>query len=183
MRPAYAMLREVDTHKPTMHTVYESALEVQEAYKSCDSTVLSPAVVKLLQEQWTKDWEYLHVPIHSAAYTLHPKYKDDAMQENGDVWPDFLQVAFKLLGAVDGSLAVEQFNLYQQGDMTDGQIINNEFLVYLNAMLASGWISDLFPKEDIDNLFNALRGEAKQAFVPDNPEAMFDFLVRDALLW
>eukprot|EP00620_Florenciella_sp_RCC1587_P013374 CAMPEP_0182558034 /NCGR_PEP_ID=MMETSP1324-20130603/1743_1 /TAXON_ID=236786 /ORGANISM="Florenciella sp., Strain RCC1587" /LENGTH=2560 /DNA_ID=CAMNT_0024770185 /DNA_START=8 /DNA_END=7690 /DNA_ORIENTATION=+ len=62
--------------------------------------------------------------------------------------------------------------------MTDGQIINDQFLVYLNAMLAAGWISDLFPKEDIDTLYNALRGEAKAACVPDNPESMFEFLVK-----
>jgi dynein heavy chain len=57
--------------------------------------------------------------------------------------------------------------------MTDGQIIDDHFLVYLNAMLSSGWISDLFPKEDIDNLIGSLRNDAKAAAVPDNPEAMF----------
>merc|ERR1719502_1721030 len=30
--------------------------------------------------------------------------------------------------------------------MTDGQIIDEQFLVMVNAMLSSGWISDLFPK-------------------------------------
>jgi dynein heavy chain len=62
--------------------------------------------------------------------------------------------------------------------MTDGQIIDDHFLVYLNAMLSSGWISDLFPKEDIDNLIGSLRNDAKAAAVPDNPEAMFEFLVK-----
>jgi len=62
--------------------------------------------------------------------------------------------------------------------MTDGQIINDEFLVAVNAMLSSGWIADLFPKEDIDSIFSALRNEAKAAGVPDHPEAMFEFMVK-----
>lgn len=30
--------------------------------------------------------------------------------------------------------------------MTDGQIVNERFLIYINDILANGWISDLFPK-------------------------------------
>lgn len=30
--------------------------------------------------------------------------------------------------------------------MTDGQIVNDRFLIYINDILANGWISDLFPK-------------------------------------
>lgn len=30
--------------------------------------------------------------------------------------------------------------------MTDGQIVNERFLVYINDILANGWISDLFAK-------------------------------------
>lgn len=30
--------------------------------------------------------------------------------------------------------------------MTDGQIINDRFLIYINDILANGWINDLFTK-------------------------------------
>lgn len=33
--------------------------------------------------------------------------------------------------------------------MTDGQIVNERFLIYINDILANGWISDLFPKVKI----------------------------------
>jgi len=35
-------------------------------------------------------------------------------------------------------------------------------------MLNSGWISDLFPKEDIDGMVGNVRNEAKAAGYPDN---------------
>jgi len=38
-------------------------------------------------------------------------------------------------------------------------------------MLNSGWVSDLFPKEDVDGLISNLRGQAKGAGIPDNIEA------------
>lgn len=34
-------------------------------------------------------------------------------------------------------------------------------------MLNSGWIFDLFTKEDFDGLISGIRGEAKSAGVPD----------------
>lgn len=30
--------------------------------------------------------------------------------------------------------------------MTDGQIVNERFLIYINSILANGWISNLFAK-------------------------------------
>jgi dynein heavy chain len=35
--------------------------------------------------------------------------------------------------------------------VTDSQISDEQFLVYINSMLTTGWIADLFPKEEIDN--------------------------------
>jgi len=35
--------------------------------------------------------------------------------------------------------------------VTDSQISDEKFLVYINSMLTTGWIADLFPKEEIDN--------------------------------
>ncbi len=62
--------------------------------------------------------------------------------------------------------------------MTDGQIVNDRYLIYINSILANGWISDLFTKEEVDGLLGSLRNEAKQTGVPDEPSAMLDFLIR-----
>ncbi|KAL7489135.1 hypothetical protein ACHAW6_014715 [Cyclotella cf. meneghiniana] len=61
--------------------------------------------------------------------------------------------------------------------ITDTQIVNERFLVYINGIITSGWIPDLFPKEDIDNIIAAIGNEAKSAGVPDNPEARINFFV------
>jgi dynein heavy chain len=61
--------------------------------------------------------------------------------------------------------------------MTDGQIVNEKFLVYLNCILSSGWIPDLFPKEDMDGIFGGLRSEAKQAGIQDTPDTMTEFFI------
>ena len=37
---------------------------------------------------------------------------------------------------------------------TEGQITNERFLVYLNDLLSSGEIADLFPAEDVDGIVN-----------------------------
>lgn len=60
--------------------------------------------------------------------------------------------------------------------MTDSQIVNERFLVYINDLLSSGWIPDLFPKEDLDGLVGALRGEAKANGIPDTMDALLEFL-------
>ena len=69
LEPVYCMLRDVDTHEPRLYMVYESALEIQEHYNKSVSEH-----AKKCGEQWAKDWQYFHVPIHSCAYVLHPRY-------------------------------------------------------------------------------------------------------------
>jgi dynein heavy chain len=44
---------------------------------------------------------------------------------------------------------------------TEGQITNERFLVYLNDLLASGEVADLFAAEDEDGIMNAVRGAVK----------------------
>lgn len=61
--------------------------------------------------------------------------------------------------------------------LTDTQIIDERFLVYLNDFLNSGKIYDLFSKEEYDNIFNALRNIAKAEGVPDNRDLMMDFFI------
>jgi len=61
--------------------------------------------------------------------------------------------------------------------MTDTQIVNEQFLVYINGILTSGWIADLFPKEDIDNILGSIGNDAKAAGIPDTPEARIAYFV------
>ena len=61
--------------------------------------------------------------------------------------------------------------------MTDGQIVKEEFLVYLNDLLSSGYIPDLFSPEDKDNVCNSVRSEVKQAGVIDSAENCWDFFI------
>ena len=61
--------------------------------------------------------------------------------------------------------------------MTDSQVVDEKFLIYINAILSSGWISGLFAKDEIDSMLGALRNEAKANGIPDMPEAMLQFLI------
>lgn len=44
-------------------------------------------------------------------------------------------------------------------------------LVQVNDMLSSGWIFDLFPKEETDGFVGSIRNEAKGLGISDAPEA------------
>ncbi|KAJ1439145.1 dynein heavy chain and region D6 of dynein motor-domain-containing protein [Ochromonadaceae sp. CCMP2298] len=61
--------------------------------------------------------------------------------------------------------------------LTDSQIIDERFLVYINDLLSSGRIPDLFTKEDYDGIFGSLRSAAKQEGIPDSRETMMDFFI------
>ena len=67
---------------------------------------------------------------------------------------------------------------------TDAQITKEEFLVFINDLLASGDIPDLFPQEDKDEICNAMRGAVKasgQVDTADNCWAHFIQQVKDNL--
>ena len=59
--------------------------------------------------------------------------------------------------------------------MTDGQIADERFLVYLNDMLSSGNIPNLFTREEMDGHLGAIRNLAKAAGVPDDRGALSNF--------
>merc|ERR1719191_1032583 len=59
--------------------------------------------------------------------------------------------------------------------MTDGQIADERFLVYLNDMLSSGNIPNLFTREEMDGHLGAIRNLAKAAGVPDDRGALSSF--------
>ena len=60
---------------------------------------------------------------------------------------------------------------------TDSQITDEKFMVFINDLLSSGEIPDLFPPEDVDDIINAVRGEAKAAGAPDSREAVWKFFI------
>ena len=61
--------------------------------------------------------------------------------------------------------------------MTDGQIIDERFLVYINDLLSSGYIPDLMTNEEKDEMCNAVRNECKAAGIIDSPENLWDFFL------
>eukprot|EP00937_MAST-01D_sp_MAST-1D-sp2_P001625 g1625.t1 len=60
---------------------------------------------------------------------------------------------------------------------TDSQIVNEKFLVYINNILASGWVPDLFPKDEMETIYSGVRNEAKANNVPDTPENLLEFFI------
>jgi len=63
--------------------------------------------------------------------------------------------------------------------LTDTQIVDDAWLVYINDLLSSGFIPDLFTAEDKDNIISSVRNEAKAAGVADSREAMFEFFIKN----
>eukprot|EP00951_Prasinocladus_malaysianus_P003902 scaffold27623_cov51-Prasinocladus_malaysianus.AAC.1 len=61
--------------------------------------------------------------------------------------------------------------------MTDNQIVKEDFLVFLNDLLATGLITDLFSQEDKDNFCNSVRNECKSAGIIDTMENLWDFFI------
>jgi dynein heavy chain len=61
--------------------------------------------------------------------------------------------------------------------MTDTQIVDERFLVFVNDLLSSGRIADLFTKEEYDGIFASLRNVAKAEGVPDNRDSMMNYFI------
>lgn len=61
--------------------------------------------------------------------------------------------------------------------LTDSQIIREEFLVYINAILTSGWIPDLFSKEELETIYGSISNDARSAGIPDDPDARLEFFI------
>lgn len=85
---------------------------------------------------------------------------------------DDLKEALKDLYRVSGVKGIPTTFL-----LTDSQIVNEKFLVYINDMLSSGWIPDLFARDEMDGLFGGLRNEAKANGIEDSAGAMLDFFL------
>jgi len=59
--------------------------------------------------------------------------------------------------------------------LTDSQIVQDKFLVFINDILSAGYIPDLFPKEDLDGILGKVRSAAKAAGYEDTPNQLFEF--------
>jgi len=60
---------------------------------------------------------------------------------------------------------------------TDGQITNEKFLVFINDLLASGDIADLYAVDEKDAIRNAVRSGCKGAGIQDTPENLWTFFI------
>jgi dynein heavy chain len=61
--------------------------------------------------------------------------------------------------------------------MTDSQITDERFLVFVNDMLSSGNIPDLFAREEYDDIFNQVRNVAKYQGYADDRDSLFQFFL------
>jgi len=61
--------------------------------------------------------------------------------------------------------------------MTDSQIVDNKFLVYINDILSAGYIPELFAPDELDGILGKIRGEAKSMGVLDAPEHLMQFFI------
>ena len=59
----------------------------------------------------------------------------------------------------------------------EGQITKERFLVYINDLLSSGEIADLFPTEDKDTIVNNIRPAVKGAGLIDNKDNCWNFFI------
>ncbi|XP_057668614.1 dynein beta chain, ciliary [Diorhabda carinulata] len=61
--------------------------------------------------------------------------------------------------------------------MTDAQVPNEQFLVLINDMLASGEIPDMFPDDEIESIIAGVRNEVKGAGMLDTRENCWKFFI------
>lgn len=64
--------------------------------------------------------------------------------------------------------------------LTDTQIKEERFLIYINDLLSSGYVQDLFTDEDLGNILNLVKNEAKAAGYLDTTEQLFEFFLNKA---
>jgi dynein heavy chain len=60
---------------------------------------------------------------------------------------------------------------------TEGQITNERFLVYINDLLSSGEIADLFQAEDVDGIVNNVRPAVKSEGIIDSKDNCWKFFI------
>ncbi|KAM5306863.1 dynein axonemal heavy chain 17 isoform 1-T1 [Glossophaga mutica] len=61
--------------------------------------------------------------------------------------------------------------------MTDSQVAEEQFLVLINDLLASGEIPGLFADEEVENIISSMRPQAKSQGLPDTREVCWKFFI------
>ena len=61
--------------------------------------------------------------------------------------------------------------------MTDTQIVDDKFLIYVNDILSAGYIPELFATDELDAIRGKVRSEAKSMGCGDTPDELFNFFV------
>ena len=61
--------------------------------------------------------------------------------------------------------------------LTDSHIVDEKFLIYVNDLLSNGYIPDLFPQDELDQLVSSCRNAAKTAGIPDTPDHLLKFFI------
>lgn len=61
--------------------------------------------------------------------------------------------------------------------LTDGQIINDRFLMYINDILSTGYIPELFAADELEEVTGRIRSEAKSSGYVDTPDSLFAFFI------
>lgn len=61
--------------------------------------------------------------------------------------------------------------------MTDSQVAEEQFLVLINDLLASGEIPGLFADDEVENIMASLRPQVKSLGMPDTREACWKFFI------
>ena len=61
--------------------------------------------------------------------------------------------------------------------MTDSQVAEEQFLILINDLLASGEIADLFPPDEIDNIVAGISNEVKQNGIFESKENCWKFFI------
>ncbi|KFG49291.1 dynein heavy chain family protein, partial [Toxoplasma gondii GAB2-2007-GAL-DOM2] len=59
----------------------------------------------------------------------------------------------------------------------ESQITDEHFLVYINDILASGDIADLYDPEDKDQVLNSIRPAVKAAGLPESKDSLWEFFI------
>jgi dynein heavy chain len=60
---------------------------------------------------------------------------------------------------------------------TEGQITNERFLVYINDLLASGEIADLYTSDEKDGIINNVRAKVKNDGIPDTRDNCWQWFI------
>ena len=62
--------------------------------------------------------------------------------------------------------------------VNDSQIINEQFLVYINDILSNGWIPDLFPRDELPGILDGLKAELRANGLSDTYQDKVDLFVQ-----